>query len=79
MVAVLNARVKAIMKSGTALSPKFGFQLIAKSDRAIQPTVYSNKPGCQSDFSTSPSSLVAHCCFSLTLNYLKLNYLILKS
>lgn len=52
------------------LSPKFGFQLMAKSGRAIQPTVYSNKPGCQSDFSTSPrhSLLVAHCCFSLTLN-----------
>jgi hypothetical protein len=45
MVAILNARVKGIMKSDTVLSPKFGFQLIAKSDRAIQPTVYSNKPG----------------------------------
>jgi len=49
MVAILNARVKGIMKSGIALSPKFGFQLMAKSGRAIQPTVYSNKPDCQSE------------------------------
>jgi len=58
MVAILNARVKAIMKSGIALSPKFGFQLMAKSDRAIQPTAFSSKPVCQSDFSTPPQYFI---------------------
>lgn len=53
MAVVLNVRVKAIMKSGTALSRNSGFPWMEKYGLAIPQTACSNKLVCLNSFKCS--------------------------